>query len=182
MTMRIAPFVLVLASAAAIAAAPQSPSSSPNDGTPTFSRDVAPIVYSKCASCHRPGEVAPMSLLTYRDVRPWASAIRDKVMTRAMPPWHADPQYGRFRNNTSLTQAEIDTLVAWVNGGAREGDPAALPPLPTFPEGWQIGTPDMVFEMQTAYTIPARGEIEYQYFEVPTNFTEDKWMQAGEVR
>jgi hypothetical protein len=149
---------------------------------PTFANDVAPIVYAKCAACHRPGEVAPMSLLTYRDVRPWASAIREKVMTRAMPPWHADRQYGRFRNDTSLTQAEIDTLVAWVDGGAREGDPAALPALPKFPDGWQIGTPDAVFEMATAYDVPARGEIEYQYFEVPTNFTEDKWMQAGEVR
>jgi hypothetical protein len=150
--------------------------------TPTFTKDVAPIVYAKCASCHRPGEVAPMSLLNYREVRPWASAIRDKVMTRAMPPWHADRQYGQFRNDTSLTQPEIDTIVAWVNGGAREGDPAALPPVPTFPEGWQIGTPDTVFEMPVEYEVPARGEIEYQYFEVPTNFTEDRWMQAGEVR
>ena len=150
--------------------------------TPTFTKDVAPIVYAKCASCHRPGEVAPMSLLNYREVRPWASSIRDKVMTRAMPPWHADRQHGKFRNDTSLTQPEIDTIVAWVNGGAREGDPAALPPLPNFPEGWQIGTPDAVFELPVAYDIPARGEIEYQYFEVPTNFTEDRWMQAGEVR
>ena len=149
---------------------------------PTFARDVAPIVYAKCAGCHRPGEVAPMSLLTYRDVRPWASAIRDKVTARAMPPWHADRQYGRFRNDTSLNQREIDTFVAWVNGGAREGDPAAMPPVPKFPEGWQIGTPDAVFEMAAEYAVPARGEIEYQYFEVPTNFTEDRWMQAGEVR
>jgi hypothetical protein len=149
---------------------------------PTFAKEVAPIVYAKCASCHRPGEVAPMSLLTYRDVRPWASAIREKVMTRAMPPWHADRQYGRFRNDTSLTQSEIDTLVAWVDGGAREGDPAALPALPQFPDGWQIGTPDVVFEMPAEYEVPARGEIEYQYFEVPTNFAEDRWMQAGEVR
>jgi hypothetical protein len=149
---------------------------------PTFTTEVAPIVYAKCAGCHRPGEVAPMSLLTYRDVRPWASAIREKVTSRAMPPWHADRQYGRFRNDTSLTQSEIDTLVAWVDGGAREGDPAALPPRPTFPDGWQIGTPDAVFEMPIDYEVPARGEIEYQYFEVPTNFTEDRWMQAGEVR
>jgi hypothetical protein len=152
------------------------------EGAPTFTREVAPIVYAKCASCHRPGEVAPMSLLTYRDVRPWAAAIRDKVSSRAMPPWHADPQYGRFRNDLSLTRSEIETIVAWVNGGAREGEPAALPPLPKFPEGWQIGTPDAVFEMQAEYDVPARGEIPYQYFEVPTNFTEDKWMQAGEVR
>ena len=149
---------------------------------PTFSRDVAPIFYNRCVSCHRPGEVAPMSLITYRDVRPWAAAIREKVSTRAMPPWHADPKYGRFRNDPSLTQQEIDTIVAWVNGGAREGDPAARPPLPAFADGWQIGKPDAVFEMPVEYEVPARGTIDYQYFEVPTNFTEDRWMQAGEVR
>ena len=149
---------------------------------PTFSRDVAPIVFSKCASCHRPGEVAPMPLLSFRDVRPWASAIKQKVQAREMPPWDADPHYGKFRNDLSLTDREIDTLVRWVDGGAREGDPAAVPPLPRFPEGWQIGTPDAVFEMPQEFEIPARAEIDYQYFEVPTNFTEDKWMQAGEVR
>lgn len=174
--------VFVLAVVLAAATAVPHAQRTADAGVPTFTKDVAPIVYAKCASCHRPGEVAPMSLLTYREVRPWAAAIRDKVMSRAMPPWHADRQYGRFRNDTSLTQAEIDTLVAWANGGAREGDPSALPPLPTFPAGWQIGTPDVVFEMPVEYEIPARGEIEYQYFEVPTNFTEDRWMQAGEVR
>jgi hypothetical protein len=150
--------------------------------SPTFTRDVVPIVHAKCATCHRPGEVAPMSLLTYRDVRPWAAAIREKIVTRVMPPWHADRQYGRFRNDTSLTQAEIDTIAAWVAAGAPEGDPAAMPAPPRFPDGWQIGTPDAVFEMPVAYQVPAAGTIEYQYFEVPTNFTEDRWMQAGEVR
>ena len=150
--------------------------------TPTFTRDVAPIFYNKCVSCHRPGEVAPMSLITYRDVRPWASAIREKVTTRVMPPWHADRQYGSFRNDLSLTQREIDTIAAWVGAGASEGNPSDLPALPKFPEGWQIGTPDQVFEMQADYQVPATGTIDYQYFEVPTNFTEDKWMQAGEVR
>jgi hypothetical protein len=149
---------------------------------PTFSGDVAPIMYAKCVACHRPGEVAPMSLITFKDVRPWASSIRDKVTSRVMPPWHADRQYGAFRNEQSLPQAEIDTIVKWVNAGAPEGNPSRMPALPKFPEGWQIGTPDAVFEMPTAYSIPAKGEIAYQYFEVPTNFTEDRWMQAGEVR
>jgi hypothetical protein len=99
-----------------------------------------------------------------------------------MPPWHADRQYGAFRNEQSLTQSEIDTIVKWANAGAPEGDPSRMPALPKFPDGWQIGTPDVVFEMPTAYQVPAKGEIEYQYFEVPTNFTEDRWMQAGEVR
>jgi hypothetical protein len=117
---------------------------------PTFSGDVAPIMYAKCVTCHRPGEVAPMSLITFKDVRPWASSIRDKVTTRVMPPWHADRQYGAFRNEQSLSQAEIDTIVKWVNAGAPEGNPSRMPALPKFPEGWQIGTPDVVFEMPTA--------------------------------
>ena len=172
--------VLAIA-AVTVAAGPQVPTSSPQD-PPTFSRDVAPILYARCASCHRAGEVAPMPLLTYREVRPWAAAIRDKVSTRAMPPWHADPQHGVFRNNPSLSQGEIDTLVRWVDGGAREGNPADTPPVPKFPEGWQIGTPDLVFQMPVEFDVPARGTIDYQYFEVPTNFAEDRWMQAGEVR
>jgi hypothetical protein len=149
---------------------------------PTFARDVAPIMFTKCASCHRPGEVAPMSLLSYSDARPWASAIKQKVSTRAMPPWHADPAHGTFRNDLRLSDREIDTIVRWVDGGAREGDPSAVPALPKFPEGWQIGKPDAVFEMAQDFEVPPSGEIAYQYFEVPTNFTEDKWMQAGEVR
>jgi hypothetical protein len=149
---------------------------------PTFSRDVAPILYRNCVSCHRPGEVAPMSLITFREVRPWATAIRDRVAGRVMPPWGADPAHGRFRNDPSLKASEIDTIVKWVDSGSREGDAAALPPLPQFAEGWQIGKPDVVFEMATEYQVPAGGTIDYQYFEVPTGFTEDKWMQAGEVR
>jgi hypothetical protein len=161
--------------------APRSAEASAS-AAPTFSRDVAPIFYNKCVGCHRPGEVAPMSLITYRDVRPWASAIREKVTTRVMPPWHADRQYGSFRNDLSLTQREIDTIAAWVKAGASEGNPSEMPALPKFPDGWQIGQPDQVFQMQAEYQVPASGTIDYQYFEVPTNFTEDKWMQAGEVR
>jgi hypothetical protein len=163
-------------------AAQQDRAATPNMSIPTFARDVAPIMFAKCASCHRPGEVAPMPLLSYRDVRPWASAIKERVSTRAMPPWHADPAHGTFRNDLRLSDREIDTIVRWVDAGAREGDPSALPPLPKFPEGWQIGTPDTVFEMAREFEVPASGEIPYQYFEVPTNFTEDRWMQAGEVR
>jgi hypothetical protein len=150
--------------------------------TPTFSKDVAPIVFTKCAGCHRPGEVAPMSLTSFKEVRPWAGAIREKVASRVMPPWHADRAYGSFRNNPSLSQAEIDTIVGWVNAGAPEGNPKDTPGLPKFAEGWQIGKPDQVLEMATDFEVPARGTIDYQYFEVPTNFKEDRWMQAGEVR
>ena len=161
----------------------QAPNRAATDpGAPTFTRDVAPIMFTKCASCHRPGEVAPMALLSFADARPWASAIKQKVSTRAMPPWHADPAHGTFRNDLRLSDREIDTIVKWVDGGAREGDPSALPALPKFPEGWQIGKPDAVFEMTQDFAIPASGEVAYQYFEVPTNFSEDRWMQAGEVR
>lgn len=153
-----------------------------NASAPTFSRDVAPIFYAKCISCHRPGEVAPMSLITFREARPWARAIHEKVTTREMPPWHADRRYGAFRNDLSLTQPEIDTIAAWAAGGAREGDAQDLPPLPALTGGWQIGTPDMVFEMPVDYEVPTAGTVEYQYFDVPTNFTEDRWMQAGEAR
>jgi hypothetical protein len=173
---------LICAGAALVAAGGAPQGAGTSTGTLTFSRDVAPIVFSKCASCHRPGEVAPMSLLSFKEVRPWAGAIREKVASRVMPPWHADRAYGTFRNNPSLTQAEIDTIVKWVDGGAAEGNPKDLPKLPQFAEGWQIGKPDQVFEMAADFDVPARGTIDYQYFEVPTNFTEDRWMQAGEVR
>jgi hypothetical protein len=160
----------------------QAPAPASRATPPTFSRDVAPILYAKCASCHRPGEIGPMALTTFREARPWARAIQQKTTTRAMPPWGADPQHGRFSNDRSLTDAQIATLAAWANAGAPEGDPKDLPPLPRFTEGWQIGQPDQVFEMLADFEIPAKGDVDYQYFEVPTNFTEDRWMQAGEVR
>jgi hypothetical protein len=168
----------------ALVAAGGAPQSGGNGGTHglTFAKDVAPIVFAKCAGCHRPGEVAPMPLTSFKEVRPWAGAIREKVASRVMPPWHADRAYGTFRNNPSLSQPEIDTIVSWVNAGAPEGNPKDTPALPKFAEGWQIGKPDQVFEMAADFEVPARGTIDYQYFEVPTNFTEDRWMQAGEVR
>ena len=98
--------------------------------TPTFASDVAPILYEECASCHRPGDIAPMSLLTYPEVRPWSRAIKDKVVSREMPPWHAAPGGVAIRNSRGLSQAEIDTIVAWVDGGAPLGDAARMPPLP----------------------------------------------------
>ena len=178
----IAGFTLSLAIVAMGHAQQQNRAAAADPNAPTFAKDIAPIMFTKCATCHRPGEVAPMSLLSFNDARPWASAIKQKVSTRAMPPWHADPAHGAFRNDLRLSDKEIDTIVRWVDGGAREGDPSALPALPKFPEGWQIGKPDAVFEMVQDFDVPASGEIAYQYFEVPTNFTEDKWMQAGEVR
>jgi hypothetical protein len=172
--------VLVAAIAAAsrgMEAAPQS-----GDSVPTFTRDVAPILYANCVSCHRPGEIAPMSLISYHDVRPWARAITRKIDEGAMPPWHADAPTGTFSNERKLTPAEKATLERWANGGAPEGDPKDLTAAPTFAQGWRIGTPDAIFEMQEDYAVPARGTIAYENFYIPTNFTEEKWLSAIEAR
>lgn len=148
----------------------------------TFSKDVAPIIQKNCQVCHRPGEVAPMSFLSYKEVRPWARSIREKVVSREMPPWFADPHYGEFSNDCRLTQKEIDTIVAWIDEGAKEGNPADMPPNPGFVTGWQIGKPDVVLSMTEEFQIPAEGEVAYKYFAVPTNFTEDKYVQFAEIR
>ncbi len=149
---------------------------------PTFSKDVAPILYENCVTCHRPGEIGPMSLVTYKDARPWAKSIRDEVADGVMPPWHADPKHGKFTNDRSLSAEKKDILARWANGGAPEGDPKDLPAVPNFTEGWQIGQPDVVLQIPTDYKVPADGFVEYEYFEIPTNFTEDKWLRALEVR
>ncbi len=150
--------------------------------TPTFSKDVAPIFFKNCTACHRPGEIAPMSLLTYRDARPWVRSIGTQVAKGAMPPWHADPAHGTFVNDRRLSASEKDTILRWVNGGAPEGNATDLPPQPIYPSGWTIGTPDAVVAMNEDYPVPATGTVEYKYFQVPTNFTEDKWIQAFEVK
>ena len=149
---------------------------------PTYSRDVAPILYHNCTSCHRPGEIGPMSLLSYQDARPWAKSIATRVTAGTMPPWHADPSTGEFSNDRRLSAAEKDTILQWVAAGAPEGDPRDLPAPPRYAEGWMIGEPDVVLAMREDYPIPASGTVAYQYFDVPTNFTEDKWVQAFEVR
>jgi hypothetical protein len=147
----------------------------------TFSKDVAPIVYKHCVSCHRAGTTAPMSLLTYREARPWAASIREKVVARVMPPWNADPRYGKWQNDPHLTDAEIAAIVSWSRHGAPEGNPKDMPPVPPIAEGWHIGKPDVVFQMEEAFTVPATQELDMQYFILDPHFTEDKWIQAAEV-
>ncbi|HKX27807.1 MAG TPA: DUF3471 domain-containing protein [Blastocatellia bacterium] len=147
----------------------------------TFNKDVASIFFKNCAECHRPGEGAPFSVLSFKDARPWAKSIREQVVSRQMPPWHADPHYGEFKNNRTLTQSEIETIVAWVESGAPEGEPKDLPPAPTFADGWNIGRPDQVISLPEEYTYRP-GTDEYQYFDVPTNFTEDKYVTMVEAR
>jgi hypothetical protein len=148
----------------------------------TFARDVAPIFYKNCVGCHRTGEIAPMSLLSYKEVRPWAKAIREKVANRQMPPWHPDAKYGQWENDRRLAQKDVDTIVAWVDGGAKEGDLKDLPAMPKFASGWQIGEPDLVLKMPDEFVVPAEGAVPYQYFAVPTGFKEDRYIQALEAR
>ncbi|MFM8533275.1 MAG: thiol-disulfide isomerase [Acidimicrobiia bacterium] len=150
--------------------------------TPTFSKDVAPILYSKCVECHRPSMFAPMSLVKYEDARPWARSIRTRVAARTMPPWGADPSHGTFKNDPRLSDKEIATILAWVDGGAPKGDNKDLPAVPQFVDGWTIGKPDAVFTMEQPFAIPATGAIEYQYIRIPTGLTEDKWMAAIEIK
>jgi hypothetical protein len=165
-----------------LAAAPEQYAKPDVKDVPTFSKDVAPILFKHCTDCHRPGEIAPMSLMTYQDARPWARAIRDEVGDGMMPPWHAEAPHGTFLNERRLTGAEKETLLAWAANGAPEGDPKDLPPPPTYADGWMIGTPDAVFEVSDPYTVPAEGIVQYEYLYIPTNFTEPKWITAIEVR
>lgn len=160
---------------AVVAAAAQDP-------VPTFTKDVAPILYKHCTGCHRPGEIAPMSLLSYADARPYAKAIRDEIRDGNMPPWHADAPHGTFLNERRLSQAEKDALLQWATNGAPEGNPKDLPAVPKYESGWMLGKPDAVLEMSEAYKVPAAGTIAYEYFYIPTNFKEAKWVQAVEVR
>jgi hypothetical protein len=171
----------IVAGGPAAAAGPQD-AARQDAAAPTFAKDVAPILYTHCVSCHRPGDIGPMSLLAYEDARPYARSIRTKVSEGTMPPWHAEAAAGTFKNDRRLTDAEKDTIVKWVDGGAPRGNPGDMPPPPTFAAGWSIGTPDVVLTMAQAFDVPAAGEITYQYFELPTNFTEDKWVQAIELR
>ncbi|MGQ0735033.1 MAG: thiol-disulfide isomerase [Acidobacteriota bacterium] len=152
------------------------------DEAPTFARDIAPIVFAKCSACHRPGAMAPMSLMTYEDARPWARAIKIKVTRREMPPWGADPAIGRFRNDPSLTDAEIATIARWADSGAPEGDRSDLPTPPVFADGWSIGQPDLVFRMVHPFKVPADGVVPYSYITIPTNLDRDIWIKAVELK
>jgi hypothetical protein len=149
---------------------------------PTFTKDVAPILYKRCLECHRPGEAAPMSFRTYSEVRPWAKAIKQAVVTRTMPPWDADPAVNHFKNDRHLSDDEVATLAKWADAAAPEGDLKDLPKMPTFTDGWSIGKPDMVVDTGKDFAIPASGVIAYQYFKVDPGFKEDTWIQASEVR
>jgi len=151
------------------------------DTNPDFAKDVAPILYRSCAGCHHEGGIGPFSMLHADTVKAYAVDIRDAVRIGYMPPWHAEGPHGTFTNDRRLSDHEKQTIVRWVDEGAKLGDLKALPPAPVFSSQWEIGTPDATYTMPTEFVVPAKGTIEYQYFEVPTNLTEDKWVQAIEI-
>src|ERR1700694_4052072 len=136
----------------------------------TFTKDVAPILQQNCQTCHRPGEAAPFSLLTYEQARPWARAIKSAVLQKKMPPWFAHPHFGKFEHDASLSQSDIDTLVAWVDAGAPAGDPKDIPAPKQFVEGWQIPKPDIIFQLPRPFAVPATGVMDYKYVILPTGF------------
>ncbi|MEQ1948591.1 MAG: cytochrome c [Bryobacteraceae bacterium] len=150
---------------------------------PTYYKTVLPIFQSHCQECHRPGEIGPFSLMSYESSRPWAKSIRQAVLARKMPPWHADDAHSaKMANDRSLTKSEVDALVAWSDGGAPAGDPKDAPAARAFPDGWTIGKPDTVFDLGVDFPVPAKGAVEYTLFLVHTNFKEDRWVSAVEVR
>ena len=172
--MKAAAFLIVFASV--LGAATQTPAPA------TFYRDALPVLQNRCQTCHRPGEAAPMPFMTYEQARPWAKAIKTAVLSHKMPPWYADPSIGHFANDPSLTAQELQTLVAWVDAGAPEGNAKNAPAPRQFTEGWNIGKPDVVYRMPQAYKIPSEGIVEYTYVIIPSGFTEDRWIQAAEYR
>ncbi|BDC52471.1 hypothetical protein F183_A47860 [Bryobacterales bacterium F-183] len=148
----------------------------------TFYKDVLPVLQKNCQECHRPGEAAPMPLMTYAEARPWAKALKQAVLRGTMPPWFADAKHGKFINERRLTPGETDVISAWADSGAREGNPKDAPAPRKFVDGWNIGQPDKVIAMPRAFAVPAQGTIEYQYVIIPTGFTEDTWIEKAEVR
>jgi mono/diheme cytochrome c family protein len=173
---------------AAAAMGPQLAAQAPSRtaaGQVTFTRDVAPILQRSCQSCHRPNSMAPMSFLTYQDVRPWARAIKTKVTAREMPPWYIDRTVGinKFNNDPSLSDNEIATLAAWVDGGAVQGNPADMPPPKQFENDdiWHIGKPDLVVS-SVKHTVPATGSDWWGDYVVDTGLTEDRYLKAVETK
>jgi hypothetical protein len=148
----------------------------------TFSKDVAPILWKHCAACHRPGDIGPFPLTAYKDAAKRARHLKQVTADRRMPPWKPEPGYGDFKDERRLTNGEIALIAKWADGGASEGDPAELPPLPKFPDGWRLGEPDAVFQMPQPFEVPATGPDVYRCFVIPTKFTEDRWVVGIEYR
>jgi len=154
------------------------------DAPVTFTKDVLPILQKNCQSCHRPGQIAPMSLVTFRDARPWARAMKTKVESRQMPPWFADPAHGQFANDRSLAPREIETIARWADAGAPEGDPKDAPPPVEWPaDGWQI-KPDVIVRAPE-FRVPAHTKndvVEWVTYLIPSGFTKDTWITSLEIK
>src|SRR6185369_5814841 len=149
----------------------------------TYTKDVLPILQRNCQSCHRPGQVAPMSFLTYQSTRPWAKAMKAAVTTRKMPPWNADPHYGPYLNVRSLKQNEIDTIAQWADSGALEGDAKDAPRPVEWAEGWTI-QPDIVIDgpVTSVSAHPKNNVIEWTTVIIPTGFTKDTWVTSVQIK
>jgi mono/diheme cytochrome c family protein len=154
---------------------------SPSAGV-TYHQHVEPILQKRCQECHRPGEIGPFPLLQYEQARAAAKRMKEVVISRRMPPWHANPEHGKFENSRRLDDAEIDTIVRWVDSGCPRGDAAQAPAPRKWTDGWTIGKPDAVFTMPRAIDIPAEGTIPYKYVRVKTDLKEDRWVRAAEIR
>jgi peroxiredoxin len=153
------------------------------DSDVTYSKHIAPILSANCVFCHREKQIAPFALTNYDETVGWAEMIREVVNDRRMPPWHADPKFGHFSNDARLSDDDLALINKWVDNGAPEGDKKDVPPLPSFPEGWQIPEPDEVIYMaETDYDVPATGTVEYQRFIVDPKWEEDKWIKAMECK
>ena len=148
----------------------------------TFHKDVLPILQKRCQACHRPGEMAPMPLATYRDARPWAKAIREAVLTHKMPPWFAESGSLRFENDPRLSREEIAAIDEWARAGAPEGDPREAPPPAPWTPGWNIPATDLTVVMPEAVRVPAGGRPDYQLVILPLGLAEDRWVEAAEIR
>lgn len=174
-------FVALAAFAVACGVAAPAAADDTAGGGVTFSRDVAPIFQENCQTCHRPGDIAPMSLISYQDARPWAKAIKQAVSARSMPPWFADPQYGHFANDTSLSAEEIATVVRWVDQGAPEGNPADLPAPKVFDHaGWKLKEPDIILQYPEPYLVGKEIDDEYRCYVMPLGSEDDVWLKAAE--
>jgi thiol-disulfide isomerase/thioredoxin len=161
------------------------PHTARSEGRVTYNKEISRIVQRHCQDCHRPGEAAPFSLLSYKNAVDWSAAMKEEVEARRMPPWHADPAHGEFSNCRRLPDADRAALLAWVDQGCPEGDPADLPAPRTFVKGWRIGKPDDVFTMPEAFEVPAqapKGGVPYRFVVISEPFAEDKWVQSVECR
>jgi hypothetical protein len=151
-------------------------------GDITYARHIAPVLHAHCVHCHRPGQIGPFSLTSYEETLGWAETIREVVAAGRMPPWHANPDHGKFFNDIRLTDAEKQQIAKWVENGCPEGDAAELLKLPEFVDGWQIPRPDVVLKMPKPFQVPAKGVVEYQHFVIDPGFPEDRWVAAAEAR